>query len=145
MKAIKEADSFATDTIDSLVRKIDDMETVRLRTGIDVKNDPENPLVNKKLANTPMQTQLGAVASYLSGVIDGGKDQDELSVLLARFDDVVDNVKERAMLSQVVKAIKSLMPKLRSSTTETDKVRSEDYGQTFENAFKKYEFDKLFG
>ena len=93
----------------------------------------------------PLSTQLGAVASYLSGVIDGGKDQDELSVLLARFDDVVDNVKERAMLSQVVKAIKSLMPKLRTSTTETDKVRSEDYEQTFENAFNKYEFDKLFG
>jgi len=145
MKAIKEADSFATDTIDSLVRKIEDMDSVRLRAGIDVKNDPENPLVNKKLANTPMQTQLGAVASYLSGVIDGGKDQDELSVLLARFDDVVDNVKERAMLSQVVKAIKSLMPKLKSSTTETDDVRSKDYEQTFENTFNKYEFDKLFG
>ena len=145
MKAIKEADSFAADTIDSLVRKIEDMDSVRLRAGIDIKNDPENPLVNKKLANGPLQTQLGAVASYLSGVIDGGKDQDELSVLLARFDDVVDNVKERAMLSQVVRAIKSLMPKLRTGTTETDNVRSKDYEQTFENAFNKYEFDKLFG
>ena len=145
MKAIKEADSFAADTIDSLVRKIEDMDSVRLRAGVDIKNDPENPLVNKKLANGPLQTQLGAVASYLSGVIDGGKDQDELSVLLARFDDVVDNVKERAMLSQVVRAIKSLMPKLRTGTPETDNVRSKDYEQTFENAFDKYEFDKLFG
>ena len=49
------------------------------------------------------------------------------------------------MLSQVVRAIKSLMPKLRTGTTETDNVRSKDYEQAFENTFNKYDFDKIFG
>ena len=92
-----------------------------------------------------MQTQLGAVASYLSGAIDGGKDQDQLSVLLARFDDVVDKIKDGAMLKKAVSAIKTLMPKLTTTASEATGVNSEDYEQTFENAFAKYDFDKLFG
>ena len=145
MKAIKEADEFATQTLNDLVSTIDKMDSVRLRKGINVKSDPENPLINKKLAGSPMQTQLGAVASYLSGAIDGGKDQDQLSVLLARFDDVVDKIKDGAMLKKAVSAIKTLMPKLTTTASEATGVQSEDYKQTFENAFAKYDFDKLFG
>ena len=145
MKAIKEADEFATQTLNDLVSTIDKMDSVRLRKGVNVKSDPENPLINKKLAGSPMQTQLGAVASYLSGAIDGGKDQDQLSVLLARFDDVVDKIKDGAMLKKAVSAIKTLMPKLTTTASEATGVNSEDYEQTFENAFAKYDFDKLFG
>ena len=145
MKAIKEADEFATQTLNDLVSTIDKMDSVRLRKGVNVKSDPENPLINKKLAGSPMQTQLGAVASYLSGAIDGGKDQDQLSVLLARFDDVVDKIKDGAMLKKAVSAIKTLMPKLTTKASEATGVNSEDYEQTFENAFAKYNFDKLFG
>lgn len=145
MKAIKEADEFATQTLNDLVSTIDKMDSVRLRKGVNVKSDPENPLINKKLAGSPMQTQLGAVASYLSGAIDGGKDQDQLSVLLARFDDVVDKIKDGAMLKKAVSAIKTLMPKLTTTASEAKGVHSEDYKQTFENTFAKYDFDKLFG
>ena len=145
MKAIKEADEFATQTLNDLVSTIDKMDSVRLRKGVNVKSDTENPLINKKLAGSPMQTQLGAVASYLSGAIDGGKDQDQLSVLLARFDDVVDKIKDGAMLKKAVSAIKTLMPKLTTTASEATGVNSEDYEQTFENAFAKYDFDKLFG
>ena len=144
MKAIREADAFATETLDSLVDAINKMDSVRLRKGVDVKSDPENPLVSKRLASAPMQAQIGAVMEYLSGAIDGGKDQDQLAVLLARFNDVVDNVKERAMLSKAVSAIKTLMPKLKAPASESASVASEDYEQTFESAFDKYDFDKLF-
>ena len=144
MKAIREADAFATETLDSLVDAINKMDSVRLRKGVDVKSDPENPLVSKRLASAPMQAQIGAVMEYLSGAIDGGKDQDQLAVLLARFNDVVDNVKERAMLSKAVGAIKTLMPKLKAPASESASVASEDYEQTFESAFNKYDFDKLF-
>ena len=144
MKAIREADAFATETLDSLVDAINKMDSVRLRKGVDVKSDPENPLVSKRLASAPMNVQIGAVMEYLSGAIDGGKDQDQLAVLLARFNDVVDNVKERAMLSKAVSAIKTLMPKLKASASESASVASEDYEQTFESAFNKYDFDKLF-
>ena len=144
MKAIREADAFATETLDSLVDAINKMDSVRLRKGVDVKSDPENPLVSKRLASAPMNVQIGAVMEYLSGAIDGGKDQDQLAVLLARFNDVVDNVKERAMLSKAVSAIKTLMPKLKAPASESASVASEDYEQTFESAFDKYDFDKLF-
>jgi len=144
MKAIREADAFATETLDSLVDAINKMDSVRLRKGVDVKSDPENPLVSKRLASAPMNVQIGAVMEYLSGAIDGGKDQDQLAVLLARFNDVVDNVKERAMLSKAVGAIKTLMPKLKAPASESASVASEDYEQTFESAFNKYDFDKLF-
>jgi len=90
-----------------------------------------------------MQAQMGAVMEYLSGAIDGGKDQDQLSVLLARFNDVVDNVKDGAMLKQAVNAIKTLMPKLSAKASESVK-SSVDYEATFENKFNKYEFDELF-
>jgi len=146
MKAIREADEFAIQTLDDLISTIDKMDKVRLRKGIDVKSDPENPLVSKKLANMPINTQLGAVASYLSGAIDGGKDQDQLSVLLARFDDVVDNVKDGAMLKKAISAIKTLMPKLTAKASESTGVASDEYyKQTFESVFNKYEFNKLFG
>ena len=144
MKAIREADAFATETLDSLVDAINKMDSVRLRKGVDVKSDPENPLVSKRLASAPMNVQIGAVMEYLSGAIDGGKDQDQLAVLLARFNDVVDNVKERAMLSKAVSAIKTLMPKLKAPASESSSAASEDYEQTFESAFNKYDFDKLF-
>jgi len=143
MKALKEADDFAKETLDSLVSAIESMDTVRLRKGVDIKNDPENPLVSKRLTGAPMQAQIGAVMEYLSGAIDGGKDQDQLSVLLARFNDVVDNVKDGAMLKQAVNAIKTLMPKLSAKASESVK-SSVDYEATFENKFNKYEFDELF-
>ena len=37
------------------------------------------------------------------------------------------------------------MPKLTTTASEATGVNSEDYEQTFENVFAKYDFDKLFG
>ena len=48
------------------------------------------------------------------------------------------------MLKQAISAIKTLMPKLKTSASETTRVPSENYEQTFEGAFTKYDFDKLF-
>jgi hypothetical protein len=143
MKAIKERDEFAKETLDNLVNTIIGMDRVRLRKGVDVKSDPENPMGNTLMRDKSIQTQLGAAASYLAGAIDGGKDQDQLAVLLSRFDDEVDNIKDGAMLKKAVLAIKTLLSKMKAeSASET--VASEDYEQTFESAFNKYDFNKLF-
>jgi len=143
MKAIKERDEFAKETLDNLVNTIIGMDRVRLRKGVDVKSDPENPMGNTLMRDKSIQTQLGAAASYLAGAIDGGKDQDQLAVLLSRFDDEVDNIKDGAMLKKAVLAIKTLLSKMKAEPA-SETVASEDYEQTFESAFDKYDFDKLF-
>jgi len=143
MKAIKERDEFAKETLDNLVNTIIGMDRVRLRKGVDVKSDPENPMGNTLMRDKSIQTQLGAAASYLAGAIDGGKDQDQLAVLLSRFDDEVDNIKDGAMLNKAVLAIKTLLSKMKAEPA-SETVASEDYEQTFESAFNKYDFNKLF-
>lgn len=143
MKAIKERDEFAKETLDNLVNTIIGMDRVRLRKGVDVKSDPENPMGNTLMRDKSIQTQLGAAASYLAGAIDGGKDQDQLAVLLSRFDDEVDNIKDGAMLKKAVLAIKTLLSKMKAEPA-SETVASEDYEQTFESAFNKYDFNKLF-
>ena len=145
MKAIREADAFAAETLDNLVDTIEKMDMVRLRKGVNVKSDPENPLINKSVVGKPMNVQIGAFMEYLSTAIDGGKDQDQLAVLLARFNDVVDNVKDGAMLKRAVGAMKTLMPKLTTAKSETASVQNEQEIETFESTFEKYDFDKLFG
>jgi hypothetical protein len=144
MKAIKERDEFAKETLDNLVNTIIGMDKVRLRKGVDVKSDPENPMGNTLMRDKSIQTQLGAAASYLAGAIDGGKDQDQLAVLLSRFDDEVDNIKDGAMLKKAVLAIKTLLSKMKAEPASEGRVPSEDYEQTFESAFNKYDFNKLF-
>jgi hypothetical protein len=144
MKAIKERDEFAKETLNNLVNTIIGMDKVRLRKGVDVKSDPENPMGNTLMRDKSIQTQLGAAASYLAGAIDGGKDQDQLAVLLSRFDDEVDNIKDGAMLKKAVLAIKTLLSKMKAEPASEGRVPSEDYEQTFESAFNKYEFDKIF-
>ncbi len=144
MKSLKERDAFAAETLDSLVNTIIGMDKVRLRKGVDVRSDPENPMANSNMKDKSLNVQLGAAASYLAGVIDGGKDQDQLAVLLSRFDDEVDNIKDGAMLKKAVLAIKTLVSKTKQPARET-RVPSEPIENTFEHAFEKYDFNKIFG
>ena len=144
MKSLKERDAFAAETLDSLVNTIIGMDKVRLRKGVDVRSDPENPMANSSMKDKSLNVQLGAAASYLAGVIDGGKDQDQLAVLLSRFDDEVDNIKDGAMLKKAVLAIKTLVSKTKQPASET-RVPSEPIENTFEHAFEKYDFNKIFG
>ena len=144
MKSLKERDAFAAETLDSLVNTIIGMDKVRLRKGVDVRSDPENPMANSNMKDKSLNVQLGAAASYLAGVIDGGKDQDQLAVLLSRFDDEVDNIKDGAMLKKAVLAIKTLVSKTKQPASET-RVPSEPIENTFEHAFEKYDFNKIFG
>ena len=141
MKSLKERDAFAAETLDSLVNTIIGMDKVRLRKGVDVRSDPENPMANSNMKDKSLNVQLGAAASYLAGVIDGGKDQDQLAVLLSRFDDEVDNIKDGAMLKKAVLAIKTLVSKTKQPASET-RVPSEPIENTFEHAFEKYDFNK---
>lgn len=144
MKALKERDAFAAETLDNLVNTIIGMDKVRVRKGVDVKSDPENPMGNTLMRDKPIQAQLGAAASYLAGAIDGGKDQDQLAVLLSRFDDEVDNIKDGAMLKKAVLAIKTLLSKMKAEPASEQREPAQDYEQTFESSFTKYDFDKLF-
>jgi hypothetical protein len=144
MKSLKERDAFAAETLDSLVNTIIGMDKVRLRKGVDVRSDPENPMAHSNMKDKSLNVQLGAAASYLAGVIDGGKDQDQLAVLLSRFDDEVDNIKDGAMLKKAVLAIKTLVSKTKQPASET-RVPSNPVENTFEHAFEKYDFNKIFG
>ena len=144
MKALRERDDFAKQTLDSLVDTINKMDSVKLRKGVDVKTDPENPMKSKIFPTMPITAQLGAVMEYVSRVVSGDKKHDELSVLLGRFADEVDNVKERAMLSKAVGAIKALMPKLTATAKEETHAERETVEDYMEDKLSNYEFYKLF-
>ena len=110
---------------------------------MDVKNDPENPLTNQTLKGAPIQAQLGAIMEYLATVLGG--DETDLSVLLARASDLIDNVQDRAILSRVAKGITSLMQKLHTKASE-EVVRefTKVYEAKIASIFKNYDVDKLF-
>jgi hypothetical protein len=90
--------------------------------------------------------QLGAIFEYLSGIIDGGKDQDQLSVLLARMNDLVDNVKDRAMLNTAANAIRQMMPKFTTKASEEVRVSDDTnaWQHRIEEVFGSYDINKLF-
>ena len=144
MKAIKEADEFAKETMDSLVDTISKMNTVSLRKGINVKSDPENPMNLSSFGNMPKENQIAVVMEYLGNSIDyAKKGEDQLSVLLSRMSDEMERVKDKAIMMSGVKAINSLFTKLTTTASENTDVR-EDWEETFESNFKNYDFDKLF-
>jgi hypothetical protein len=146
MQTVKEADDFAKETLDSLVAAVNQASVIRLKPGTNMTSDPENPLVNNTVKGAAPQVQLGAIFEYLSGILDGGKDQDELSVLLARMNDLIDNVTDRAMLNKAAGAVRQMMPKFKTKTSETQQVRTNNEGweQRIEEVFGSYDMNKLF-
>tara|TARA_B100000965_G_scaffold344805_1_gene315251 strand:- start:7980 stop:9344 length:1365 start_codon:yes stop_codon:yes gene_type:complete len=144
MKAIKEADDFAKETMDSLADTIEKMDTVSLRKGINVKSDPENPMNLSSFGNMPKENQIAVVMEYLGNSIDyAKKGEDQLSQLLTRMSDEMERVKDRAIMISGVQALNSLFKKLTATASEDTSVR-EDWEETFESNFKNYDFDKLF-
>ena len=144
MKAIKEADDFAKQTMDNLVDTIAKMDKVSLRKGINVKSDPENPMNLSSFGNMPKENQIAVVMEYLGNSIDyAKKGEDRLSQLLTSMSDEMERVKDRAIMMSGVKAINSLFTKLTSTASE-DKDVSEDWEETFESNFNNYDFNKLF-
>jgi hypothetical protein len=146
MEAVRERDDFASETLNNLTNLVNRVSKVNLRSGVEIKSDPENPMNNATLAKAPYQQQLGAIFEYLSGIIAGGKDDDELSVTLARMGDLVDKITDRAMLVKAANAIKALMPKLQQGGNES--VEKESVVTTVESKINKvfsgYNFNKLF-
>ena len=144
MKAIKEADDFAKETMDSLVDTIAKMDTVSLRKGINVKSDPENPMNLRSFGNMPKENQIAVVMEYLGNSIDyAKKGEDQLSQLLTRMSDEMERVKDKAIMMSGVQAINSLFKKLTATASENTDV-SGDWEETFESNFNNYDFDKLF-
>ena len=144
MKALKEADDFAKQTMDNLVDTIAKMDKVSLRKGINVKSDPENPMNLSSFGNMPKENQIAVVMEYLGNSIDyAKKGEDQLSQLLTRMSDEMERVKDKAIMMSGVQAINSLFKKLTATATEDTGV-SEDWEETFESNFNNYDFDKLF-
>ena len=144
MKALKEADDFAKQTMDSLVDTIAKMDKVSLRKGINVKSDPENPMNLSSFGNMPKENQIAVVMEYLGNSIDyAKKGEDQLSQLLTRMSDEMERVKDKAIMMSGVQAINSLFKKLTATASEDTDVR-EDWEETFEGNFNNYDFDKLF-
>ena len=146
MKAIKEADDFAKETLDNLVNTIDGMDSVKLRKGVDVKSDPENPMNFGSFKNMPKENQIAVVMEYLGNSIDyASKGEDQLSQLLTRMSDLMERVKERSIMVKAVGAIKALMPKLSATASENTSVKKVSVENYMERKLSNYEFDKLFG
>ena len=146
MKAIREADDFAKETLDNLVNTIDAMDSVKLRKGVDVKSDPENPMNFGSFKNMPKENQIAVVMEYLGNSIDyASKGEDQLSQLLTRMSDLMERVKERSIMVKAVGAIKALMPKLSATASENKSVKKVSVENYMERKLSNYEFDKLFG
>ena len=145
MKAIREADEFTKQTMDSLVATIDKMDSVKLRKGIDVKSDPENPMNFSSFGNMPKENQIATVLEYLGNSIEFSKSQDQLVTLLTRMSDEMERVKDKPMMVKVIGAIKSLMPKLTATASEGTDIKKVSVGNYMERKLSNYEFDKLFG
>jgi len=144
MKAIREADDFAKETMDSLVDTIAKMNTVSLRKGISVRSDPENPMNLSSFGNMPKVNQIAVVMEYLGNSIDyAKKGEDRLSQLLTSMSDEMERVKDKSMMMAGVQAINSLFKKLTATASENTDV-SEDWEETFESNFNNYDFNKLF-
>ena len=144
MKALKEADDFAKETMDSLVDTIAKMNTVSLRKGINVKSDPENPMNLSSFGNMPKENQIAVVMEYLGNSIDyAKKGEDQLSQLLTRMSDEMERVKDKAIMMSGVQAINSLFKKLTATASEDTDVKT-DWEETFESNFNNYDFNKLF-
>ena len=145
MKALKEADDFAKETMDSLADTIEKMDTISLRKGINVKSDPENPMNLSSFGNMPKENQIAVVMEYLGNSIDfAKKGEGQLSQLLTRMSDLMmERVKDKDVMMSGVKAINSLFKKLTATASE-DKDVSEDWEETFESNFNNYDFNKLF-
>jgi hypothetical protein len=145
MKAIREADEFTKQTMDSLVATIDKMDSVKLRKGIDVKSDPENPMNFSSFGNMPKENQIATVLEYLGNSIEFSKSQDQLVTLLTRMSDEMERVKDKPMMVKVIGAIKSLMPKLTTTASEGTDIKKVSVENYMERKLSNYEFDKLFG
>jgi hypothetical protein len=143
MQAIRERDNFAQENIDKLISKIESSSSVSMRPGADIKSDPENPMNNDTLKGAPMQAQLGAVMEYLATIVSG--DETDLSVLLARVSDLIDNVQDRAMLTKVARALASLLSKMKAQSSESAvRDATEQYASKIAESLRTYDIDSIF-
>ena len=98
-------------------------------------------MVNDTLKGAPKNSQLGAVMEYLTTVI--GDNEKELSVLLSKSADLVDNVDDDAILTSTAQALTTLLPKLKVASNERE-VPTDEYDTQIENVVESFDFKKLF-
>ena len=141
MNALRERDQMANDTLSGLADFINNATVVNLQSSVNLSDDPENPMVNDTLKGAPKNSQLGAVMEYLTTVI--GDNEKELSVLLSKSADLVDNVDDDAILASTAQALTTLLPKLKVASGERE-VPSDEYDTQIENVVESFDFKKLF-
>tara|TARA_R110000772_G_scaffold8919_2_gene29318 strand:- start:3855 stop:5216 length:1362 start_codon:yes stop_codon:yes gene_type:complete len=141
MNALRERDQMANDTLSGLADFINNATVVNLQSSVKLSDDPENPMVNDTLKGAPKNSQLGAVMEYLTTVI--GDNEKELSVLLSKSADLVDNVDDDAILASTAQALTALLPKLKVASGKRG-VPSDEYDTQIENVVESFDFNKLF-
>ena len=141
MNALRERDQMANDTLSGLVDFINNATVVNLQSSVKLSDDPENPMVNDTLKGAPKNSQLGAVMEYLTTVI--GANEKELSVLLSKSADLVDNVDDDAILTSTAQALTTLLSKLKVASNERE-VPTDEYDTQIENVVESFDFKKLF-
>jgi len=143
MKHVKETHTLATNTLDSIIQAVESVDSIKLRNGVDVKTDPENPTKRNDFAEMANEQQLASIMEYLSKAVCSENGQDQLGVLLDSAGNSIDKITDSAILAKAVGAINSLMPKLSATATEDSHVE-ENWEETFEGKLDNYDFDKLF-
>ena len=141
MQAIRERDDFAHESLTSLIDAIAAADSVELKSGIDLSNDPENPMVNNTVKDAPNQAQLGAVMEYLATVMGGS--ENDMSVLLSKASDLIDHIDDKTMLSKTAKSLVDLVSKLKTSMGE-ENVEKENFEEEVEKVLQNFDFNNLF-
>jgi hypothetical protein len=143
MQAKQQTYESISNILNSLVQCVESKETFAIQKGIDIKNDPENPMRFKTESISPVQT-IGSLVNYCSSVLH--ESEKELAGLLEATSKIVDNINNDAMLSKSARALASLMPKLQTVTSESSKGDvNEIYTESVYAAINKYDISKLFG
>lgn len=122
MQTLAEKDEYADKTFDELYNAIKNTSHIDLLPEVDLASDPENPFNNDVLTGAPVQAQIGAIVEYMSSIM--GDNESELSLLLSRVSDMVNNLEDEDKLNNLVHALISLVPKMKPG--EAQSPRQED-------------------
>lgn len=141
MNEIRENKNFAKETMQKLNDMINRATSVKIKKGIDVANDPENPTTNQTLTGAPMSAQLGAMMEYLSTILDSS--ESDLVIMLEKGSDLIDHIDEDRMMAMVAKSLTDLLKKLKTPTSETAQTKQK-FQEDIVKTLREFDFNKLF-
>jgi len=111
MRSIMEKDEYAEQTFNDLYHAIKTTTHLELQPEVDLASDPENPFNNDTLTGAPIQAQIGAIVEYMSLILHDR--ETDMTILLSRVSDMVNNLEDEDKLNNLVNALIELVPKMK--------------------------------